>query len=998
MQGPISLPSLPSVPGTDQTLIPDQLRFPVVGLGASTGGLQALIRFFENMPPNSDMAFVVILHLSPAQKSNAAAVLQGTTRMPVRQVMEPTMIEKNHVYVIPPGKHLSMNDSYLRISDPEHPAGKLIAIDLFFRALADVHKERAVGIVLSGTGADGAVGLARIKEEGGVTFAQSPDDAEYDGMPRAAIETGVVDFVLPALDIPRRLVELWRDARSLTLPPIQDPDAPVTATAPGWNTDAEQAFQDIIAHLRAHTGHDFRHYKRATVLRRIERRLHVCRLPDLASYRDRLAADSDENAALFNDLLIGVTNFFRDRDAFDALERKVITELFKRKQAHEQVRAWVAGCATGEEAYSLTMLLCERACLRESPPGIHVFATDIDERAIATARAGSYPESIVADIPPARLRQFFVKEDRRYRIKKTVRDRILFATHDLLKDPPFSRLDLIVCRNLLIYLTREAQAQLLETFHFALNPGGYLFLGSSESADASGLFTPVDKENRIYSAKAVLRSSRHIPALPTIPAARMPSAAMDKLVNRRKFSFADMHQKVVAQYASPSLVVDQDSKIVHMSEGIGRFLRYVGGEPSIDVISLVLPELRLELRTVLHQAIHKRKSVEARRLEIKRDGHAYRVNIMARPFHDDDAEGDFVLVLFDEAEETMTADAAKASGTDVSVILLEQELRQIREQLQETIERSEISTEELKASNEELQAINEELRTATEEIETSKEELQSVNEELVTVNHELKMQVEETSKVNDDLNNFIASTEIATIFVDQGLHIKRYTPRATDIFNIIPADIGRSLLDITHRLAYAKLTDDAATTFASLRPVEREVSSNDGRFYIARMLPYRTTEDRIRGAVLTFIDITSRHRAEDRVRAGERRIQLFAESTKDYAIMTADREGRITSWNKGAERMFGHTEDEAIGQKLDMIYSPEDIAAGIPDEERKTAREQGRAEDERWLIRKDGTRLFCGGIVNALKNADFDGYAKITSELSAHTQGRESIPAAPQSG
>ncbi|HJV53798.1 MAG TPA: chemotaxis protein CheB [Noviherbaspirillum sp.] len=981
------------MPAASRQAAGDRQRFQVVGLGASAGGIQALLQFFEHVPPDAGMAFVVVLHLSPSHQSNAANIFQGATRMPVRQVTEATRIEPDHVYVIPPHKQLLVNEGYLQVADLEHVAGKQVAIDLFFRALANVYKNRAIGIVLSGTGSDGTAGLARIKEQGGVTFAQNPDDTEYDGMPCSAIEAGIVDFVMTAAEMPGKLAELRDNARHLSLPAVEGTEVPGAdtsgAAARGESGgEAEQALQEIITLLRVHTGHDFRHYKRATVIRRIERRLQICGLPDLPAYRDRLKKDADEGTALLNDLLIGVTNFFRDADAFATLEQDVIPLLFKGKQAGDQVRVWVPACSTGEEAYSLAMLLSEHAGHYATPPSIQVFATDLDERTIAIARAGLYPESIAADIAQPRLRLFFSQEARRYRIKKVVRDRVLFASHNLLKDPPFSKLDLISCRNLLIYLTREAQLRLLEMFHFALNPGGYLFLGSSESADAlPELFTPVDKKHRIYRAKVLAHSLHYAPMLPFSPVSRLPLAEDAKTSGKRKFSFAEVHQRVLAQYAPPSVIVNLESNIVHMSEGVGRFLRYIGGEPSHNLVSLVLPELRLELRTALFQAIHKGRSVEARGVQVRREGRVYWVNMVARPFHDDAAGADFVLVLFDEIEESMTEPAGeRGDRKDAVMAQLEEELQRTKEQLQETIERSETSTEELKASNEELQAINEELRSATEELETSKEELQSVNEELVTVNHELKMKVEETGKVNDDLNNLIASTDIATIFVDRAMHIKRYTPRAADIFNIIPTDVGRSLLDITHRLDYGQLADDAATAFESLRLVEREVRSNDERYYIVRMLPYRTTDDRIEGAVLTFIDITSRRRAEERLRDGERRIHLFAESTRDYAIITSDKEGLITSWNKGAERMFGYAEDEALGQKLDIIFLPEDVAAGVPEGERTRALVAGSADDERWYVRKDGSRLFCGGVTTPLENAGIDGYAKIVRDLTERMQ------------
>jgi two-component system, chemotaxis family, CheB/CheR fusion protein len=875
---PVDLDSISEDTQHHPALTHSSLDFPVVGIGASAGGMQALQRFFEHMPNDNGMAFVVILHLSPSHESNVDSVLQRITRMPVLQVTQPQPIEKNHIYVISPKQQLTMNDGYLSVSERERHFGHPIAIDLFFRTLAEVHRERAIAIVLSGTGSDGAAGLTRLKQEGGVTLAQRPDDAEYDGMPSAAIGTGMVDFVLPVVEMPQKLIDISRNARLIELPAARD-DADAVIAPPSvrvtHSEEAEKALHDILQLLRSHTGHDFRHYKRATVLRRIERRLQVRGVTTLPAYRALLESDEKESAALLDDMLIGVTNFFRDREAFDALERDVIPQLFLDKPSNEQLRVWVAACSTGEEAYSLGMQLMEQAGLLPTPPSIQVFATDIDDNAIALARSGLYPGSIITDVPPSRLRQFFTKEESRYRIRKTLRDRILFASHNLLRDPPFSRLDLISCRNLLIYLNRDIQAQVLEMFHFSLNPGGFLFLGSSESAEvANNYFAPFDKKNRIYRARILSRSARYTPLLPLGSMAKPVASSMVPTPQaKQKFSFGEVHQRALMQHAGPSVIVNQESNIVHISDRAGRFLHHAGGELSRNLVSLVYPELRLELRTALFQALQSGKSVEARQVQMTRDGRTFYVNMVVRPFHDDEAAADFMLVQFDEVEQTM-GEQSSGDGQDRVLAQLEQEIQRTKEQLQETIERSEISTEELRASNEELQAINEELRSATEELETSKEELQSVNEELITVNYELKLKIDETGKVNDDLNNLIASTDIATVFVDSATRIKRYTPRAADIFNIIPSDIGRSLLDITHRLDYDQLAADADATFRTLRPVEREVRSGDGHYYIARILPYRTTEDRIDGAVLTFFDISARRQAEQKLlEADEERLR-----------------------------------------------------------------------------------------------------------------------------
>jgi two-component system CheB/CheR fusion protein len=972
--------NLPSPPSANADAAPVAIAFPVVGIGASAGGLPALLRFFENMPQHSGMAYVVILHLSPKHKSSADHVLQRATRMPVVQVLESVKIEADHVYVIPPNQHLTMVDGLLILSALDRPRGAHIAIDLFFRTLAEVHRERAVAIVLSGTGSDGAVGLKRIKEKGGVTIAQLPADAEHDGMPEAAIGTGVVDFVLPVVDMPQKLVELWENARIIELPPTGDGEGPIAHLPRQDNVEmAEEALQRVVFLLLNRTGHDFKQYKRATVLRRIERRMQVRAVHTLPDYCNLLESDPRECHALLDDMLIGVTNFFRDREAFEAVEREIIPELFKDKGPAEEVRVWVAACSTGEEAYSLAMLLADHAADMAQPPPFQVFASDIDNDAIAQARSGTYPASIITDVPPARLRHHFTKDDDRYNIRKPLRDRILFASHNVLRDPPFSRLDMVSCRNLLIYLTRDVQARVLEMFHFALKPGGYLFLGGSESAESvADFFVPIDKKNRIYRARPSSRTMHSGAQLPS-HVSRLPES-IQRPPPRRQFSYAEVHQRALALASPPSVVLDRDANIVHMSRQAGQFLRMGDGEPSRNVLALIMPELRLELRSALFQVQQGNEAVECRHILVQIPGRSAIIGMKVTPFRDEDSAENFVLVVFVEVPPEVAPAPAGAARDDLVLTQLETELQRTKEQLQETIEHSEISTEELRASNEELQAINEELRSATEELETSKEELQSVNEELITVNYELKVKVEETGKANDDLNNLIASTDIATLFVDSGLRIKRFTPRATDIFSVIASDLGRSLLDLTHRLDYDELADDVSATFETLRPVEREVRSNDGRWYIVRLLPYRTTEDRIEGAIMTFFDITERRQAEERARVTEVRMRMVAESTHDYAIITLDAAGRTTSWNKGAERMFGYTDAEMMGQTLEKLFTPEDRECGAREYEMQRAREEGRSEDERWHLRKDGSRFYASGVTNPLGPAAEYGYAKIARD------------------
>ena len=961
------------------------LDFPVVGLGASAGGLQAALRFFEATPDDTGMAFVLILHLSPTHESNADRIIQAVTRMPVLQVAERVPIEPNHVYVISPAVQLSMDDGHLEVITPQRPRGRQIAIDIFFRTLADAHLEYAIGIILSGTGSDGAAGIMRVKEQGGITIAQVPEDAEYQDMPLAAIATDLVDMVLPAAKIPQKLVDLWANARRIKLPePLERlPATPVESDKE--TQSAQQALREILICLRTRTGHDFRQYKHATVLRRIERRMQVNEITTLPDYRDYLQSNVDETPALLRDMLISVTNFFRDREAFDAIEHSIVPAMLKERDGTEPLRIWVPGCATGEEAYTLAMLISQST----DDDDYQMFATDIDERAVGMARAGIYPEAIVTDVPPAYLGRYFQRQQDYFLVKKSIREKILFAVHNILRDPPFSKLHLVSCRNLLIYLNRDVQREVLQTFHFALRPGGYLFLGSSESADmVEEFFSAVDKKNRIYRANTIAVGRAFTPNMPLGDHDRRHMPSIERANSEKtRTSFAQLHQRLVEQYAPPSVVINQHSQVVHVSDRAGRYLRFIGGEPTHHLLDVVLPELRLELRAALYKALQTRKSVEAQRVLIERDGRKAFVNMTVRPLYDTEAEMDCILVLFDEVEDSMIAEihAAKGLGTDPALTELEKELQRTKEDLQTTIEQSETSTEELKASNEELQAINEELRSTTEELETSKEELQSMNEELVTVNYELKTKVDETGKINDDLQNLIASTDIATIFVDRGMRIKRYTPGAAKIFNLISSDIGRSLLDITHRLNYMSLADDAATAFLTLKGIDREVRSSSGRWFIARLLPYRTVDDRIEGTVLTFIDITARREAEEKFRAGEERMRLVAESTRDYAIFTFDLDGLITSWNPGAVRIFGWSEDEALGQPSTMIFDIPDRAQSVPELEMQRARELGRTEDERWHMRKDGSRFYCSGVTYPLyRDGQLQGYAKIARDWTEH--------------
>ena len=848
--------------GNGEPILPRKVDgFLLVGLGASAGGIQALKEFFENVPEDSGIAYVVILHLSPDHDSRLAQVLQSATKMPVQQVVENVKVEPNNVYVVPPNQHLMMLDGHLGVSPNLLVEERRAPVDIFFRTLAESHGPRAVAVILSGTGANGSMGIKRIKEHGGAAFVQNPREAEFNEMPRNSIATDLIDEVLPVADIPGKIL-----AYKESLGTVEIPLEPESRPA-----EQQQALREIFTQLRVRTGHDFSNYKRPTLLRRIERRINIRNLPDLPSYATAIQDSPDEAQALLKDLLISVTNFFRDKEAFSFLETDVLPRLFKDKSAGDTVRIWCVGCATGEEAYSIAMLCAEHTLGIVDGPKVQVFATDIDEAAIAVARDGLYTINDAADVSPERLRRFFMKEGEEYRIRREIREMVLFANHNVIKDPPFSHLNLVTCRNLLIYLNHPAKERVMETVHFALDPGGYLFLGTSESVEsASDLFAAFSRENHVYRSRQT--GNRPYPVPESVPTFRFDPAPQSNQHQERRalerITYGDLHQQLLEQYAPPSVVVNEDYEIVHLSERAGRYMMVAGGEPSKNLLKLVLPELRLELRSALYQAVQRKANIEALNLKVHVGNEVESVNIHVRPVLGlDDTQRGFMLVVFEPTSAVLPGDVPIYTADEPIARQLEEELTRSNAKLRSSSEQYEIQAEELKASNEELQAMNEELRSAAEELETSKEELQSINEELRAVNQELKVKVEETTITNNNLQNLINSTDIGTIFLDRTLRVQLFTPAVRGIFNLIPGDFGRPLSDITSRLEEIDITADAETVLHTLQTIEREVSTVDSRSFLMHILPYRTSEDRINGVVLTFVDITERKRAEEELLA-----------------------------------------------------------------------------------------------------------------------------------
>lgn len=953
---------------TENEIIPGEAKpddLIVVGIGASAGGVDALRLFFENVAEDSGAAYVVILHLSPEYDSKLAEILRASAKIPVSKVGERTEVAPNHVYVVSPNNHLLMVEGHLAVSQNTEVEDRRAPVDMFFRTLANTHGPRAVCVILSGSGANGSMGLKRVKELGGAAFVQNPREAEYNEMPRNAIATDLVDEVLPVAEIPAKIID-YRSRLGAIQIPIESEQRP---------EDQQHALREIFTQLRIRTGHDFNNYKRATLLRRIERRINVRQLTSLSGYSSYLQQNPEETTALLKDLLISVTNFFRDPKSFDAMEKDVMPMVIQNKTGESPLRIWIAGCATGEEAYSLAMLCAEQIIKVIDAPKVQIFATDIDEAAIKHAREGLYTINDAADVSPERLRRFFNKEGDAYRVKREIREMILFANHNFIKDPPFSNIDIISCRNVLIYLNRSAQERVLETFHFALRPNGFLFLGSSESADgANDLYITYSREHHIFQKKQIT-SARQYPVPESTPNIRMepmPSSVGILLKEglpqcSDRMSFGDLHHRLLEAYAPPSVVVNADYDIVHLSERAGRYLLMGGGDPSRNILKLIRQELRLELRSALYQAVQRQMAVEARGLKVTLEDRTETLNIHVRPVvNDGDPAKGCILIIFERVADGVRNNEIFFTSDEPIARQLEDELNRLKAQLRMSNEQHEFHAEELKASNEELQAMNEEMRSAAEELETSKEELQSINEELRTVNQELKIKVEETTIASNNLHTLINSVDIGTIFLDRSFRVAFFTPAARELFNLIPSDHGRPLSDITGKLLYDKLTDDAAFVLEKLRSVDREVHATDGRVFIMRILPYRTAEDRINGVVITFFDVTARKRTEEALQESEQRFRaIVSQTTAGISQMNLD--GTLMLVNAKLSAMLGYTAEDLAGRSIwDLTFHQDIEKTKLFYEQLKR---QGTAVDlETRLVHKNGSILWVNESLSLIRN------------------------------
>lgn len=823
-------------------------RIPVAGIGASAGGIEALREFFCAVPPNLGIAYVVVVHLAPHHESDLAPILARCTSMRVTEVNDhkKLTLTPDSVYVIAPDHKLEMQDGSVGAGPLHEPLGRRSAIDLFFNSLADSHGD-GYAIILSGGGSDGAQGAKAVKEAGGVVLVQDPREAQHEGMPRSVIAAEVADVVLPVRDLANRLAELVQSRARLA-------ELIVPSVVSSADADDETILKRIFEVVRSRTGHDFSRYKRPTILRRLARRMQLNHMAGLDHYLVFLRDNSQEVQSLFDDLLISVTTFFRDPTAWEVLRQQIVIPLVDDCEADQPLRIWVPGCATGEEAYTLAILFREEISRRDNHLDLVIFGSDVDQGALAAAREGVYPAAITADVSEARLARYFRAEGDHYRVSSEIRDSVVFAVHSVLRDPPFSRLHLISCRNLLIYLDRELQQQLHNVFRYGLRTGGYLFLGVSETAD-SDLFEPMDKQHRIFRART--RSAEPTVRLPQLPAMPQIPTMVERVRERAvrlKRSPLESHLEALEDISPPSILIDKQWTIQHLSETAGRYLQPRGGAPTQIITELVRPELVDELRSTLHKTFELRQPSLSGFVPVHFNGTPQLVGVLVQPLPRSDEKETEAVIFFLEAGKASNEELTQRNESGDSFVLSLRDKLRIAEQRLESMRQDHgVAYEDLRAANEELQSLNEEYRSTTEELETSKEELQSVNEELQTVNHELKMKLEEVSRANNDLENFMAATDIPMLFLDRGLCIKRYTAPLRQLFNVKNHDHGRPIGDLTHNLLdYDSLEKDVLQVLNELVPIERPVSTRGGQHLTVQIRPYRTVEDKIDGVVVTF--------------------------------------------------------------------------------------------------------------------------------------------------
>jgi len=879
---PVRRPAKPAKAASKKIPAPAAgVSFPIVGIGASAGGLEALEQFLGHVPAGSGLAFVIVQHLAPTRKGIMPELLQRCTGMTVVQVKDRTKVRPDCVYVIPPNKDLSLLHGVLHLLEPTAVRGLRLPIDFFFRSLAQDQHEHSIGVILSGMGSDGTLGLRAIKEKAGVVLVQEPATAKFDGMPRSAIDAGLADIVAAAEELPGKILAYLQRTPLLARSEVNLEDK------------TRSAMEKAVLLLRARTGHDFSLYKRNTLSRRIERRMGIHQIFKMATYIRYLQENSQELDLLFKELLIGVTNFFRDPEAWDYLLKHALPALLVHRLPGHTLRAWVAGCSTGEEAYSLAIVFREAVEALKSKEhfSLQIFATDLDRDAIDKARQGCFPANIADDVSPARLARFFAREEHGYRVRKEIREMVIFAPQNLIMDPPFTKLDILTCRNLLIYLGPELQKKLMPLFHYNLNPDGILFLGSAETVGGfTGLFAQLNGKSRIYRrTESDLR--RAMVAFPfSFSAPPSDGSEMHPATKPLPSLQSLADQLVLSRYAPPAALVNDKGDIFYISGHTGQYLEPAAGKANWNIFAMAREGLRYELSSAFQKALRQKGVVTFRGHGVGTQHPEQIVEVTVQQLEEAGPLQGLVMIVFTNlptpvetkaaSRSTSANTPAKASG----VAKLERELQAARELARATREARQISQEELTSANEELQSTNEELQSTNEELMTSKEEMQSLNEELQTVNAELQGKLEDLSRASDDMKNLLNSTDIATLFLDKDLNVRRFTPQATKIIQLIPGDVGRPITDLATQLSYPELADDGRAVLRTLVPAEKPIGCKDGRWFTVRIMPYRTLDDRIDGVVITFADITVAR--EMAAKLGEQHASLerrFANQTSQLA-------------------------------------------------------------------------------------------------------------------
>lgn len=936
---------------------------------------------------DSGLALVLVPHLDPKHESLMVDLLARQTRLPVKEVEDGMRVQANSVYIIPPNRYLTLEDDVLHFPEPESPRRYETAIDIFLRSLASDQREKAVGIILSGTGSHGTSGLKEIKLAGGMVIAQDPKSAEYDQMPRSAIATDLVDFVLSPGEMPDTL------RRYVRHPYVNGKLRPEAAAADRIPKD----LPPILAFLRTRSKFDFRFYRKSMLLRRVQRRMGLRQVNEMPDYLTLLREDPEEVSALHRDLLIGVTGFFREPEAFRVLEERVVPELVERSDIEQPIRVWVAGCATGEEAYSIAILLMEGFSESRKADSVQIFASDIDERALEVARAGVYPESISTDVMPERLRRFFIKADEsHYQVNQSLRESVVFAAQNLISDAPFSKLDLISCRNLLIYLEPEMQHKVVSLFHFALNEDGYLLLGSSETIGRhSDLFEPISKKWRLYRRIGPIR--RELVEIPIAASEDRRLARPVKETGARLSPAVNelMRKLLIEHYAPAAALINQNYEVLCFEGPVVDYLEFPAGEPTRDLIAMARQGLRTKIRAVVHRANREGSLATDETARVLRNGTYIPCTVTVMPLEDPTEAKGMLLVTFADRSEVgeTSAESVPAEDEDSMVRQLENELEATRADLQSTIEELESSNEELKASNEEVMSMNEELQSTNEELETSKEELQSMNEELATVNNQLRDKVDELDRANNDINNLLNSTDIAAVFLDTELKIRRFTPAIGKLLNLLASDIGRPFQDFSLRFTDERLLEDAAEVINDLTPIEKEVRSEDGRWYLRRILPYRTQGHRIGGVVVTFVDITARKSVEfeqtHRLGEVEQRFRILAENVPAL-FSYIDAKERYLFVNKSYEEVFGCPSDEIVGRTIHELLGDDNYERVRPHVESVVAGHEEKYETEVQL--RGATRwMHVHYVPNRDEEGRVNGFYALVAELTREKQALHSL-------